>query len=266
MCAISITLPPNDFKSALLEGRQQIGLWSALCSPVVSEIIAASGFDWIVIDVEHAPNDVPEVLLQLQAMARGTAEPVVRCAWNDAVQIKRLLDVGARSLLVPFVQDAQDARRAVAAARYPPQGIRGVAAAPRANRYGRVAGYHGQAHEDTCVLVQLETPAALAEIEAIGAVEGVDGIFIGPADLAAALGHLANPHHPDVQAVIADSCRRCRAAGKAVGVLTADPEQASRYLDWGFTFVAVGSDVGVLARGTEALAAAYRRRVVPAGM
>jgi 4-hydroxy-2-oxoheptanedioate aldolase len=217
--------------------------------------MAGSGFDWIVIDTEHGPNEVPGVLSQLQAMARGTAEPVVRCAWNDAVLIKRILDVGARSLLVPFVQNAEEARRAVAATRYPPRGIRGFSAAPRANLFGRVAEYHRNAHQDTCVLVQVETPAALGEIEAIASVDGVDGIFIGPGDLAAALGHLANPGHPEVQSAIKDGCNRIRAAGKPAGILTSDPDEALRYLQLGFTFVAVGSDVGILAKGTEKLAA-----------
>ncbi|MCU1239193.1 MAG: 2-dehydro-3-deoxyglucarate aldolase, partial [Candidatus Solibacter sp.] len=186
-------LPPNHFKSALLEGRPQVGLWSSLCSNIVAEIICNSGFDWIVIDTEHAPNEVPGLLSQLQAMVKGTAEPVVRCAWNDAVLMKRILDIGARSLLVPFVQNAEEARLAVAATRYPPLGIRGVSVAPRANLYGRVPNYHGRAHEEICLLVQVETAAAVNEIESIAAIEGVDGIFIGPSDLAADLGHLGNP-------------------------------------------------------------------------
>jgi 4-hydroxy-2-oxoheptanedioate aldolase len=258
----SAVLPPNAFKAALLDGKRQIGLWSALCSNIAAEIIAGSGFDWIVIDTEHAPNEVPGVLSQLQAMVRGTAEPVVRCAWNDAVLIKRVLDVGGRSLLIPFVQNAEEARLAVAATRYPPRGIRGVSVAPRANLYGRVANYHQTAHESTCVLVQVETRKALAEIEAIASVEGVDGIFIGPADLAAALGHLANPGHPEVQAAIADGCARSRAAGKPAGILTPDPTEAARYLELGFTFVAVGSDVGILAKGAEKLAAQCKQRLV----
>jgi 4-hydroxy-2-oxoheptanedioate aldolase len=251
------TLPPNRFKAALRAGEPQIGLWSALCSNIVAEIIAGAGFDWIVIDTEHGPNEIPGVLAQLQAMAKGTAEPVVRCAWNDAVMIKRILEVGGRSLLVPFVQNAGDARQAVAAARYPPRGVRGFSAAPRANLYGRVADYHLHAHEDTCVLVQVETRAALGEIEAIASVDGVDGIFIGPGDLAADLGHLADPGHADVQAAIADSCSRIRAAGKPAGILASKPDDPARYLEMGFTFVAVGSDVGVLARGAETLAARW---------
>lgn len=254
------SLPRNLFKTALRAGQQQIGLWSGLCSNIASEIIAGAGFDWIVIDTEHAPNEVPGILSQLQAMSNGTAEPVVRCAWNDAVLIKRILDVGARSLLVPFVQNAEEARRAVAATRYPPLGIRGVSVAPRANLYGRVADYHRVAHESTCVLVQVETRDALAEIESIAAVEGVDGIFIGPSDLAADFGRLANPRHPEVQTAIADGCARIRAAGIAAGILIGDPDEAARYLELGFTFVAVGSDVGILARGSETLASQCKQR------
>jgi 4-hydroxy-2-oxoheptanedioate aldolase len=255
------SLPPNRFKAALLEGRPQIGLWSSLCSNIVAEIIGSSGFDWIVIDTEHAPNEVPGLLSQLQAMVNGTAEPVVRCAWNDAVLIKRILDIGARSLLVPFVQNAEEARRAVAATRYPPLGIRGVSVAPRANLYGRVPNYHGSAHEKICVLVQVETASAVEQIEAIAAVDGVDGIFIGPSDLAADLGHLGNPNHADVQSAILKAGARIRAAGKASGILTSATDAAARYLDSGFTFVAVGSDAGVLARGAAALAAECKAKV-----
>lgn len=196
-------------------------------------------------------------------MATGTAEPVVRCAWNDAVLIKRILDVGARSILVPFVQDADEARRAVAATRYPPLGIRGVSVAPRANRYGRVADYHRKAHEDICVLVQVETRVAAGNIEAIAAVDGVDGIFIGPSDLAADLGHLGDPRHPEVQSAIADACTRIRACGRAAGMLSGDPNQAARYLEAGFTFVAVGSDVGILAQGAAKLASDFRTLAKP---
>lgn len=255
------SLPPNTFKAAINAGQQQIGLWSSLCSNIATEIIAGSGFDWIVLDTEHAPNEVPGLLQQLQAMATSTTEPVVRVAWNDAVAIKRILDLGARSLLIPFVQNAEEARLAVAATRYPPQGIRGVSVGPRANRYGRVAGYHHVAHENICVIVQIETRGACAEIEAIAAVEGIDGIFIGPSDLAADLGHLANPRHPEVQTAIADACARIRAAGKAAGMLTGDPDEACRYLAAGFTFVAMGSDAGVLASATAKLAAMGKEQI-----
>ena len=257
-----VRLLPNRFKAALKAGHPQIGLWSALCSNIVAEILAGSGFDWILIDTEHAPNEVPGVLTQLQAMATSATEPIVRCAWNDTVLIKRLLDIGARSLLVPFVQSADEARRAVAATRYPPLGVRGVSVAPRANRYGRIAGYHRGAHEEMCVLVQVETRAAVSQIEAVAGVDGVDGIFIGPSDLAADLGHLANSKHPEVQSVIADACRRIRASDKAAGILTGDPDEATRHLEQGFTFVAVGSDAGLLGQASANLAARFKALTV----
>jgi 4-hydroxy-2-oxoheptanedioate aldolase len=253
-------LPPNELKRALREGRPQIGLWSQLTSPVAAEILSCSGFDFLVIDTEHAPNELPHVLAQLQAMAGGTASPVVRAAWNDPVLVKRLLDVGAQSLIVPFVQNADEARRAVAATRYPPHGMRGVAVATRASGYGRVAGYLARAHEELCVLVQIETRAALAHIESIAGVDGVDGLFIGPGDLSADLGRLGDPGHPDVRAAIDGAVRRIRATGKAAGILAPVEADARHYLDVGCLFVAVGSDVGLLARQGEALAARFSPR------
>jgi 4-hydroxy-2-oxoheptanedioate aldolase len=262
MCDNQTFLRSNTFKAALENHQPQIGLWSALCSNIVAEMIAGAGFDWILIDMEHAPNELPNVLSQLQAMATGTAEPIIRCPWNDFVQIKRILDIGARSILVPFVQNAEEARKAVAATRYPPLGIRGVSVAPRANRYGAVNDYHSKAHEDICVLVQVETRAAIKEIESIASVEGVDGIFIGPSDLAADYGHLGNPKHPEVQAAFADACARIRAKGKAPGLLTSDPNEAKSYLQQGFEFVAVGSDAGILANSAKKLAADFKQNVL----
>jgi 4-hydroxy-2-oxoheptanedioate aldolase len=248
-------LPPNSLKVALKEGRRQLGFWTSLCSNVAAEILAGSGFDWILIDTEHAPNDVFGIIGQLQAMMGGSAEPVVRVAWNDTVLIKRILDIGARSLLVPFVQNADEARHAVAATRYPPHGVRGAAATTRSNRFGRIANYHRKAHEDICILVQVETRSALKEIEAIAAVDGVDGVFIGPSDLAADLGHLADVKNAEVQAAIADACARIHKAGKPAGILTGDPDDAIRYFKAGFTFVATGNDAGVLAQATSKIAA-----------
>ena len=250
--------PRNAFKQALSSFQRQIGLWSGLCSPMVAEIIAGAGFDWIVIDGEHAPNDIPSLLAQLQAMRGGTAEPVFRVPWNDPVMIKRALDVGARSLLVPLVQSAEEARKAVAAARYPPLGIRGVAVGPRATDYGRIQGYHANAYLDTCVVVQLESRAALTEIEAIAAVEGVDGLFIGPSDLAADFGQLGNPSHPEVQAAVKDAVERIRAAGKSAGTLSGNVDAVERLISLGFNFTAVGSDVGLLARAAESAVARFR--------
>ncbi len=250
-------LPRNAFKQALSRCERQVGLWCSLASPIAAEILAGAGFDWILIDGEHAPNDISTLLPQLQAMRGGTAEPVFRVPWNEPVIIKRALDVGARSLLIPFVQNVEEARKAVAATRYPPLGIRGVAVTLRATDYGRIQGYHRNAHLDTCVLVQLETKAALKEIEAVAAVEGVDGIFIGPSDLAAAFGHLGNPKHPDVQAAIKDAGARIRAAGKSAGIPAANADDAEALFDLGFNFTAVGSNVGILARGAENLAAHF---------
>ena len=249
----------NRFKQALLDRRLQIGLWSGICSHIGAEILAGAGFDFIVIDGEHAPNDVASLLMQLQAMKGGTAEPVFRIPSNDSVLVKRVLDVGVRSLIIPFVQNAEEARMAVQATRYPPLGVRGVSVAPRANDYGRVRDYHLGAHLDICVIVQLESRVALKELEAIAAVDGVDGVFIGPSDLAADFGQLGNPMHADVQGAISDACNRIRATGKSAGTLSTDVEDVDRLINLGFNFTAAGSDVGLLARGAERLAALFRR-------
>ncbi len=256
--AMKTTLPQNPFKQALRAGRPQIGLWSSLCSNLTMEIIAGAGFDWVLIDTEHAPNELPAVFNHLQACVGGTAAPVVRVAWNEAVLFKRFLDIGTQNFLVPWVQNADEARAAVRAVRYPPQGLRGVAVTHRANQWGRVTDYYQRANDEVCVLVQLETRAALDRIEAIGAVDGVDGLFIGPSDLAADMGHLGNNRHPDVKAVIEEALPRIRKTGKAPGILAPVEEDAKHWLKLGFTYVAVGSDVGILARGSEALAAKFK--------
>lgn len=249
----------NAFKTALANGRKQVGLWNALASPIVAEILAGAGFDWIVIDGEHAPNDISTLVPQLQAMRGGTAEPVYRIPWNEMVMIKRALDVGARTLLVPFVQNADEARRAVAATRYPPRGVRGVATVVRASDFGRVPQYLENAHQDTCLLVQLETRAALKELEAIAKVEGVDGMFIGPSDLSADMGYLGNSQHPEVQAAVKNAAERIRAAGKPAGTLVRDAAGAEEMFAAGFSFVAAGIDVALLARNAEALAAKLKK-------
>ena len=248
----------NAFKAAIGAGHQQIGLWSSLCSNIVAEIIGDSGFDWILLDTEHSPNELPGLVVQMQALATGTATPIVRPAWNDAVLIKRILDAGAQSLLIPFVQNAEEAKRAVAATRYPPQGIRGITASGRAARYGRVPGYLDKAGSEICLLVQVETAEALSQLESIAAVEGVDGVFIGPADLSASLGHIGNPAHPEVQDAIKDAVTRLRKIGKPAGILTPNEAEARRYIEWGCTFTAVGSDLGLLAKNADALAKAFK--------
>jgi 4-hydroxy-2-oxoheptanedioate aldolase len=248
----------NAFKRALAQGQLQIGLWLSLCSNIATEVVSDSGFDWLLLDTEHSPNELPGLLQQLQAVQRGTATPIVRPAWNDAVLAKRCLDIGAQTLLFPYVQNAEEARKAVASTRYPPQGIRGVAAAARASRYGRVPGYLGKANEEIGVLVQVETRAALNELEAIAKVDGVDGVFIGPSDLAASLGHIGNPAHPDVQAAIKDAVTRLKAVGKAPGILTGNEDEARRYIEWGYLFVAVGADIGLLAKNADALVKKFK--------
>jgi 2-keto-3-deoxy-L-rhamnonate aldolase RhmA len=251
-------LQRNAFKHAIAAGKLQIGLWSSLCSNIVTEVIAHSGFDWIVLDSEHSPNEIPALLSQLQSMEGGTATPVVRPAWNDAVLAKRCLDIGAQTLLFPYVQSAEEAKRAVASTRYPPQGVRGVAVATRAGRYGRTPGYLTKANDEICVLVQVETKAALGELEAIAKVEGVDGVFIGPSDLAASMGHTGNPQHPEAQKAMQDAVNRLKALGKPAGILTANEEEARRYIEWGYLFVAVGADIGLLRASTDALAKKFK--------
>jgi 4-hydroxy-2-oxoheptanedioate aldolase len=251
-------LPRNTFKHAIAAGKPQIGLWLSLSSSYSAEVCAGSGFDWLLLDTEHSPNEIDMVLGQLQAIAPYPSHPVVRVAWNDAVIVKRTLDVGAQTLLFPFVQSAAEAAAAVAATRYPPRGIRGVAGTTRATRFGRVKDYAKRAHEETCVLVQVETQEAVDAIEAIAKVDGVDGIFIGPADYHASLGFPGETANPAVLPKIEDAVRRIRAAGKAPGILTADEKLAKRYLELGALFVAVGADIGLLARGSEALAAKFR--------
>jgi 4-hydroxy-2-oxoheptanedioate aldolase len=255
-----LELPRNEFKRALAARRPQIGLWSSLCSNITVEVLAGAGFDWLLLDTEHVPNEPLMVLSQLQAMAGTTTSAVVRVDWNDAVKIKRHLDIGVQSFLIPFVQNADEARRAVQATRFPTTagGVRGFAATARANRYGRVAQYHQRAHEEICVLVQVESRAALQEIEAIASVEGVDGIFIGPGDLSSDMGFLGNPSHPEVLQAIAGAMERINAAGRPAGILTGVESEIRRWLQAGALFVAVGSDVGILARGAEAMAAKYK--------
>jgi 4-hydroxy-2-oxoheptanedioate aldolase len=248
----------NAFKHGLAAGQLQIGLWSSLCSNIVADIIGDSGFDWILLDTEHSPNEIPGLVSQLQAVQRGTATPIIRPAWNDAVLAKRALDIGAQTLLFPYVQNVEEAKRAVASTRYPPQGIRGVSVAARASRYGRTPGYLGKANAEICVLVQVETREAMKELEAIAAVDGVDGVFIGPSDLAASLGHLGNPAHPEVQEAIHDAVKRLKKVGKPAGILTGNDEEIRRYIDWGYLFVAVGSDVGLLAKSADTLAKKFK--------
>jgi 4-hydroxy-2-oxoheptanedioate aldolase len=248
----------NTFKEALARGETLHGLWLALADPYSAEVCAGAGFDWLMIDGEHAPNDLRSTLACLQALAAYPVTPLVRPPVGTAVGIKQLLDIGARNLLIPMVETAAQARDLVAATRYPPHGVRGVGAAlARASRFGLDVAYLNHADDGVCLLLQIESVAGLEALDEIAAVDGVDGLFIGPADLAASFGQLGNPGHADVQNAIQNAATRIRAAGKAAGILSTDEAQARTYLDWGYTFVAVGTDVTLLARATTALAARF---------
>lgn len=248
----------NPFKAALARGEAQIGLWLSLAQSYPAEVCATAGFHWLLIDGEHAPNDVRSTLAQLQAVAAYPAHPVVRAVAGDPQLIKQLLDIGVQTLLVPMVDTAEQARALVAATRYPPHGKRGVGAAvARASRWGLRRDYLHVADDEVCLLVQAETSTALANLERICAVDGVHGVFIGPADLAASMGHRGNPGHPEVQAAIEAAIATIVASGKAAGTLTGDTALARRYLSMGARFVAVGIDVTLLAQSTRKLAAEF---------
>lgn len=247
--------PTNTFKQAISQGRPQIGLWNCLCSNLVADVLGTAGYDWIVIDMEHSANDLMSVLGQLQAYEVGGSTPVVRVPWNEPVIVKRLLDLGAFSLLFPMIRSAEEAAAAVAATRYPPNGMRGVALGQRASRFGRVTDYPQRVEQEICVLVQIETVEALSQAAEIASVKGVDGVFFGPADLSADMGLLGQPGHPEVSAAIRASAAQVRNAGKPVGILIGDERQAIDWLDHGFEFVACGSDVALLARGADGLLA-----------
>lgn len=258
--------PLNPFKQALLEQRAQIGYWLNLPNTTVGEIAAGAGFDWLLIDGEHTSHSLNSVLHQLQALAAYPAtHAIARIPMGlghvGEMLIKQYLDLGVTSLLVPMVDTAEQAAAIVRAARYPDEqganGIRGMAGG-RAARWGRYPRYVHEANDRLCILVQAETRTAIDNLEAIAAVDGVDGIFIGPADLSASMGHRGNPAHPEMQAVMQDAIHRIVRAGKAAGNLSPDESTARRYLDWGATFVAVGLDTVTLARETTRLANAFK--------
>jgi 4-hydroxy-2-oxoheptanedioate aldolase len=252
-------LPKNALKAALQRGEAQIGLWMGLANPYCAEICAGAGFDFVVIDGEHAPNDVRSILAQLQAVAPYPSHAVVRPMIGDANIIKQLLDIGAQTLVVPMVESAEQARVLVSAMRYPPAGIRGVGSAlARAARWNRYKNYLDAADGEMCLFVQIETRKGLDNLEAIAAVDGVDGLLIGPADLSSSLGHRGNPGHPEVAAAIEGAGARIRKTGKAAGILTTNVELARRHLEIGFNFVAVGVDISLLVHAAEELARKFK--------
>jgi 4-hydroxy-2-oxoheptanedioate aldolase len=262
---MQVQTPVNPFKQALRERRAQIGLWMGLADHYTAEICAGAGFDWLLIDGEHSPNDLRSILQQAQVIAgypgtNAIARVPVGHGHVGAAVIKQYLDLGIQTLLVPMVDTPQQAADVVRAMRYPPDGIRGMGGA-RASRWGRYPSYPKEANAQVCLLVQAETSTALANLDAIAGTEGVDGVFIGPADLSASLGHVGDPLHAEVQKAIEQSIKRIVKAGKAAGILTTDETLARRYLEFGATFVAVGLDNNLLARATSQLAAKFK----PAG-
>ena len=244
---------PNSFRQRLASGETLIGCWCSLANPITTEVLGVAGFDWLLLDGEHSPNDVTTFIPQLMALKDSASAPVVRPSWNNPVEIKRLLDAGFYNFLIPYVESADEARRAVAATRYPPSGIRGVSTSQRSNRFGTVADYFKDINEQICVLVQIESAKGLTAAADIAAVDGVDGVFVGPADLSAALGHLNDPNHPDAQAAIARVFAATAATGKPSGILAPVEADARRYIEQGARFVAVGSDLGVFRSATQAL-------------
>jgi 4-hydroxy-2-oxoheptanedioate aldolase len=251
--------PENAFKHAIAAPGAQIGLWLGLADPYAAELCATAGFDWLLVDGEHGPNDLRSILAVLQAVAPYASHPVVRIPHGDMALIKQVLEIGATTLLVPMVETAEQARELVRAMRYPPEGVRGVGSGlARSSRWTGYPDYLKEANQRVCLLVQVESETALAQIDAIAAVDGVDGVFIGPADLSASMGHLGQAGHPEVQAAIEAALPRILAAGKAPGILAVDESLARRYIELGVRFVAVGIEATMLAQATRALATRFR--------
>lgn len=251
--------PKNPFKQALADGKRQIGCWMSFAEPSVAEIMGTCGFDWLVVDGEHAPNDIRSIRDQLTALAASPSHPVVRVPVGEDWIIKQALDAGAQTVLVPIVESADHARQLVRACRYPPDGVRGVGAtAARATMFGSISEYIQTADQEICLLVQVENRAGIAALDEILTVDGVDGVFIGPADLSTDMGFQGNSTAPEVRAVIADAIQRIRAAGKAPGILGTTDEATQAYLDMGAQFVAVGLDVMLLANTARRLSARWK--------
>jgi 2-dehydro-3-deoxyglucarate aldolase len=248
---------PNRFRADLRAGKTLIGCWCSLANPITTEVLGVAGFDWLLLDGEHSPNDITTFIPQLMALKDSVSAPVVRPSWNNPVELKRLLDGGFYNFLIPLIESADEATRAVAATRYPPQGFRGVSVSQRSNRFGSIDGYFEGINEQICVMVQIESRKGVAAAAEIAAVDGVDGLFIGPSDLAAGFGHLGHAGHAEVQAAMAQIFAAGKAAGKPIGTLAPVEADARRYMAMGASFVAVGSDLGVFRAGTQALRDRY---------
>ena len=256
-------MPPNRFKAALAGSSTQYGLWAGFATGYAAEIAASTGYDWLLIDGEHAPNTVPSILAQLQAVAPYASAPVVRAVNGDSSLIKQLLDIGVQSLMVPMVETAEQARQLVRTMRYPPHGIRGVGGGlARATRWDGVPDYLATAHEELCLIVQVESKLGVENVADIAAVEGVHAVFVGPADLSSGLGFPGNPGHPEVQTQIRTAIDATLAAGKIAGILAPFEEDARRYREWGCQFIAVGIDISLFRQAALNNLARYRE---PAG-
>ena len=249
---------PNQFRQDLREKKRLIGCWASLASPISTEVLGYAGFDWLLIDGEHAPNDLSTIMLQLMALKDSPSAAVVRPQWADAILLKRLLDLGVYNFLMPFVESAEQAQAAVAATRYPPRGIRGIAVAQRSNQYGTCPDYFERIDDNISVLVQIESQKGLDAALAIAAVEGVDALFIGPSDLSASLGHFGNPGHPLVQEAMRHVLEAARKHDKPVGILSLNERDCQRYLSMGITCVAVGMDVVLLRNASRQLAEQFK--------
>jgi len=253
--------PKNTFKEALAKGERQIGCWMSFADGQIAEIMGTCGFDWLVIDGEHAPNDIRSIRDQLIALTASPSHPVVRVPVGETWMIKQVLDAGAQTVLVPIVESADQARELVRACHYPPKGVRGVGAtAARATMFGSVSEYIQTADQEVCLLVQVENRAGIDALDEILQVEGIDGVFIGPADLSTDMGHQGNSAHPEVRAAIADAITRIKAAGIAPGILAVSEEATQAYLDMGAQFLAVGIDVLVLAQNARALSQSWKSK------
>jgi 2-keto-3-deoxy-L-rhamnonate aldolase RhmA len=241
-------MPVNAFKRSLRDGTMPVGTWLMSASAGAAEALGCLGFDFLVVDMEHVPIDIPHALALLQAIGGTPAQAVVRLAANDPVLVKRAMDIGAQTLMFPFVQDEAEAARAVAATRYPPQGMRGFAAMHRGSRYATVPDYGRRANDEACVIIQLETPAAIGRLGAIAEVPGVDAIFLGPGDLAATSGHIGQIVHDDVQAQLRRCAEECGRLGMPIGTVGPTPEMVKAFIGYGYSFVAVASDMGMMMR------------------
>jgi 4-hydroxy-2-oxoheptanedioate aldolase len=257
-------MPVNGFKRDIASQRVAYGTWLSGASPANAEALGGAGYDFLVVDMEHSPIDFPDMQEILRAIAGTPASPVTRVPWNDMVMVKRALDAGAQTLMVPLVQNADEAKRAVSYTRYPPDGVRGVAGTHRASRFGMVQDYARRAAAELCLIVQIETAQALTHLAEIAAVDGVDSIFIGPADLAASMGHLGNIMHPDVQQKVEYAARTCRDLGKPCGCLGGNPDMVKRFRDYGYSWLAMGSDMGMMVSRAQEWLAAIDRAPPPA--